>query len=210
MKKESEWMIVVIFLGITMGTLLAGLLISLVLWGINRLFGGFTSYFAIIEALSAAVGAAAVFGAGFIAFRELKAMSHSQHLEGADKVFNEFNAENKIRDRGIVYQAFLGETPRALNELTEEELRAIKSVLNSLDRVAFMVYADEDWIPEEMVMPWMHPIIHKCWRSLEAYVKYEQDRRGEPYFYEHAAKLGEACLRWRADRGIPDTIQLVQ
>jgi hypothetical protein len=209
-KKESGWMIAVIFLGITMGTLLAGLFISLVLWGISRLLGGYATFFAIVEALSAAVGAAAVFGAGFIAYRELKAMSHSQHLEGADKVFNEFNAEDKIRDRGIVYQAFLGDQPRPFDALTLEELGAIKSVLNSLDRVAFMVYADEDWIPEEMVMPWMHPIIHKCWRSLEAYVKYEQERRNEPYFYEHAAKLGEACLRWRAERGIPDTIQLVQ
>lgn len=210
MKKDSGLIVAVIFLAITLGILNVGIVISVILWGVSRLMGNYTSLFVIIETFSAAVGAAAVFGAGYIAYKELKAMRNSRHLEGADKVFNEFNSEQKIKDRTLVYQIFLGDNPKDFEKLNEEELDAIKSVLNSLDRVAFLVYADDDWIPEEIVMPWMHPIIHKCWRSLEGYVAYEQERRKEPFFYEHAAKLGRACLAWRDERGIADKVNLVE
>jgi hypothetical protein len=53
------------------------------------------------------------------------------------------------------------------------------------------------WVPDELVMPWMHPMIAKSWEKLEPYVMYERKRRNEPYYYEHAARLAERCRQWR-------------
>jgi hypothetical protein len=72
----------------------------------------------------------------------------------------------------------------------------MKKVLNSLDRVAFLTR--EGWIPDELIMPWMHPMIAKSWEKLEPYVMYERERRNEPYYYEHAGELAERCRKWRA------------
>ena len=68
-------------------------------------------------------------------------------------------------------------------------------MLNSLDRVAFLTQSD--WIEDDIIMPWMHPMIAKSWEKLGPYVHYEKVRRNEPYYYEHAEKLAERCLMWR-------------
>jgi len=62
--------------------------------------------------------------------------------------------------------------------------------------VAFLTQAG--WIPEEMIMPWMNPMIVKAWARLEPYVDYESQRRNEPDYYEHARVLAERCQAWRA------------
>ena len=79
----------------------------------------------------------------------------------------------------------------------------MKKVLNSLDRVSFLTQAG--WIPDELVMPWMHPMIAKSWEKLEPYVLYERDRRHEPYYYQTAEKLAERCKQWRKKHSI-DTV----
>ena len=71
----------------------------------------------------------------------------------------------------------------------------MKRVLNSLDRVAFLT--QDGWIPEEMIMPWMNPMIVKAWIKLAPYVDYERDRRGEPDYYKHAGELAQRCMAWR-------------
>ena len=71
----------------------------------------------------------------------------------------------------------------------------MKRVLNSLDRVAFLTQSG--WIPDDLIMPWMHPMIAKSWEKLEPYVLYERERRDEPYYYEHAGQLAERCEKWR-------------
>jgi hypothetical protein len=55
------------------------------------------------------------------------------------------------------------------------------------------------WIPDEVVMPWMHPMIVKAWEKLEPYVVYERARRSEPYYYRQVGELGERCRKWRAE-----------
>ncbi len=78
----------------------------------------------------------------------------------------------------------------------------MKMVLNSLDRVAFLTQSG--WIPDDLVMPWMHPMIAKSWEKLEPYVLYERERRNEPYYYQYAGKLAERCKQWRK-RNLTDT-----
>jgi hypothetical protein len=67
-------------------------------------------------------------------------------------------------------------------------------VLNSLDHVAFLTQAG--WIPEELIMPWMYPMISKSWLKLKPYVEYERERRKEPYYYINASRLAERCIAW--------------
>ena len=78
---------------------------------------------------------------------------------------------------------------------------AIKQVLNSLDRVAFLTQGD--WIPEETVMPWMNPMVVKSWARLAVYVEYERQRRREPDYYQAAGQLAGRCQAWRA-RHVPE------
>ena len=74
-------------------------------------------------------------------------------------------------------------------------------MLNSLDHVAFLTQAG--WIPEEMIMPWMYPMISKSWHKLKSYVEYERTRRNEPYYYINASRIAEQCLAWGKEN-MPD------
>jgi hypothetical protein len=67
--------------------------------------------------------------------------------------------------------------------------------LNSLDHIAFLTQAG--WIPEEMIMPWMNPMVVKAWTKLAAYVEYESRKRREPDYYQRAHELAERCREWR-------------
>jgi len=82
-----------------------------------------------------------------------------------------------------------------IRSLSSEGQDSIKIVLNSLDRVAFLTQTN--WIPEEMVMPWMNPMVVKTWVKLTLYVTYERQRRHEPDYYQAAQQLAERCLIWR-------------
>jgi hypothetical protein len=80
--------------------------------------------------------------------------------------------------------------------MTAEGQAAVKQVLNSLDHVAFLNQAG--CIPEDIIMPWMHPMIAKSWEKLAPYVAYERQRRNEPYYYRYVGELAERCRAWRA------------
>ena len=149
----------------------------------------------ILEAVSTMVGTAAVFGAAYFAYQELEEVSKSRHIDVADRLFDELNDPENFKARQRVYQN-LDENPEiGLKNLSDEDRDAMKKVLNSLDRVSFLTQSG--WIPDELVMPWMHPMIAKSWEKLEPYVLYERKRRNEPYYYSHAAQLAERCKQWR-------------
>lgn len=152
--------------------------------------------------VSTAVAAAAVFGAGFVAYRELGELANSRHIEIADRLFSELNSPENIEARRWIFQHLPPDPERGIPSFTPEERDTVKRVLNSLDRVAFLTQSG--WIPEEMVMPWMNPMIVKAWTKLEPYVRYEGERRQEPDYYEHARALGERCLMWRA-KNLPES-----
>lgn len=165
------------------------------LWFFLQVLGFKTDLWAMIEALSTAVAAAAVLSAGFIAYRELTEAADSRHVEIADRLFTQLNSEESIEARRRIYQNLSITPEQGVKDLTPEDRNAIKHVLNTLDRVAFLT--QKGWIPDEIVMPWMHPMIAKSWEKLEPFVEYERERRNEPYYYEHAGKLAERCREWR-------------
>src|SRR5262245_27083663 len=68
------------------------LVILYLFWRVLTSSGLDVNYFSMAEALSTALAANAVFGAGYVAYRELSEISSSRHIEVADKLFNELNS----------------------------------------------------------------------------------------------------------------------
>lgn len=165
-------------------------------WGILKLLNITIDLTLMIEALSTALAAAAVFGAGFIAYRELSEVLNNRHMDIADRLFEELNSESNIEVRRRIFQNLDKDPEQGLKSMTEEDRDAMKQVLNSLDRVAFLTQSG--WIPDDVIMPWMHPMIVKSWEKLEPYVKYERERRNEPYYYRYAGELAERYRKWRS------------
>jgi hypothetical protein len=167
-----------------------------VLWLILSAFGYNPDLWVMIEALSTAGAAATVLGVGFIAYRELAEIASSRHMDVADRLFDELNSSENIEARRWIYQNLPPDPKEGLQSLTPEGQTAVKLALNSLDHVAFLTQSG--WIPDEIVMPWMHPMVAKSWEKLSPYVAYERQRRNEPYYYIQVSKLADRCAAWRA------------
>lgn len=148
-----------------------------------------------IEALSTAVAAAAVIGGAFVATRELGELANARHMEVADKLFAELNSQSSIESRRWIFQNLPDDPVVGLKSITQEGRDHMKRVLNSLDRVAFLT--QNNWIPDEIIMPWMNPMVVKSWAKLGPYVEYESRRRNEPDYYQMAQALAQRCVRWR-------------
>jgi hypothetical protein len=184
---------IIIFLGISIGSFIVLIWISVGVW---RTIGVGGSLMGTIEAISTAVGAAAVFGAGYIAYQELSEVANTRYMDIADRLFEELNSPDNIEARRRIFQNLKADPEQGIKRLRKEDRQAMKQVLNSLDRVAYLTRPG--WIPDNLIMPWMHPMIAKSWEKLEPYVLYERERRNEPYYYEHAGELAERCRKWRA------------
>jgi hypothetical protein len=180
---------------ITSGAFILWLGLLFGLWWTLKALGGSYDLWAIIEALSTALAAAAVFTAGFIAYRELSEISNSRTLEVADRLFEELNSEEIIEARRWIFHNLKADPKEGISSMSPEGRAAIKRVLNSLDRVAFLTQSG--WIEEDLVMPWMNPMIVKSWARLKSYVEYERERRHEPDYYQSASRLAERCVAWR-------------
>jgi len=187
---------VTVFLAITVFVFLLLILGLSRAWPVFRGLDPQTGLITTIEALSTALAAATVFGAGFIAYRELSEAANTRYMDIADRLFGELNSPENIDARRRVFQNLPEDPETGLKNLDAADRYAMKKVLNSLDRVAFLTQSG--WIPDELVMPWMHPMIAKSWEKLEPYVMYERQRRNEPYYYQYAGKLAERCRQWRA------------
>lgn len=178
------------------GTLLwLGLLV--LIWRTLQASGVKGDLWTFIEAVSTAVAAAAVFSAGFVAYRELSEVARSRHMEIVDRLFAELNSAENIAARRWIFLNLPADPKEGLASLTSEGRAAVKLVLNSLDRVAFLTLPG--WVDEDLVMPWMNPMIVKAWEKLEPYVLYESRRRNEPDYYQAARRLGERCRDWRRE-----------
>ncbi len=191
----------ILIMAITLGGFFLWLCWLFFLWLFLQVWGASVDFWAMTEALSTAVAAAAVLGAGFVAYRELSEVASSRHMGVADRLFEELNSPENIKARRWVFQNLPDDPQEGISSLTDEGRAALKQVLNSLDRVAFLTQAG--WIPDEMIMPWMNPMVVKAWARLEAYVDYESQRRGEPDYYQHARELAERCRAWRS-KHLPD------
>lgn len=186
---------IVTFLAITIFAFLVWILGLVYLLPLIKNLDPQTDLIATIEALSTALAAAAVFGAGYIAYRELSEVANSRYMDIADRLFDELNSPENIEARRRIFQNLHANPKIGLEKLTTKDREAMKTVLNSLDRVAFLT--QPGWIPDDLVMPWMHPMIAKSWEKLEPYVLHERERRNEPYYYQYAGKLAERCKKWR-------------
>ena len=167
------------------------------LWVVLGSVGISVDYWAMTEALSAAVTAAALIGGGFVAYRQLAEGASTRYMEVADRLFGELNSPENIESRRWIFQELPNDPEEGLRRLTPEGRAHVKRTLNSMDRAAFLTQSG--WIPEAMIMPWMNPMIVKAWIKLKPYVERERDLRGEPDYYEHASELGERCIVWRAE-----------
>ena len=165
-------------------------------WLILRAFGASPDFWAMTEAVATAAAAATVFGAGVFAFLELAETSKSRYIAVADRLFEELNAAENIAARRWIFLHLPPDPATGLAELTDEQRDQVKRVLNSLDRVAFLTQAG--WIPDDLIMPWMNPMIVKVWDKLKAYIEYERQRRHEPDYYRQVSALAERCIAWRA------------
>jgi hypothetical protein len=178
------------------------LAVMLFLWLGLQAAGLRTDFWAMTEALSTAAATAAVLGAAFVAYRELSELSNSRYLEVVDALFRELNAEENVEARRHIFKKLPDFPEEGKPDLTDEDRRYMKRVLNSLDHVAFLT--QDNLVPEEMIMPWMNPMIVKSWAKLEPYVLYVRQSRDEPDYYEHAGRLAECCLVWRKEH-LPNT-----
>lgn len=179
-------------------------------------------FWAMVGALSGAVTAAALIGGGFIAYRQLIDTASARNIDVADRLFGELNSEENIAARRWIFQNLTLFGEEELEEMaqridqgqiveigeeklaalmqkikTEEGQEAVKRTLNSLDRVAFLTQSSLGWIPEEIIMPWMNPMIVKTWLRLKPYVERERIRRNEFDYYDDAGKLGDRSVVWR-------------
>jgi len=188
-------------LGITAVGFLVGILLLFYLWMVLRWLGFDPNFWAMTEALATAVAAAAVLGGAVLAFRELSEAGSSRHMAVADRLFEELNSSESIRARRWIFQNLPEDPAIGLETLSDEGRDAIKHVLNSLDRVAFLTQAR--WIPDDMIMPWMNPMIVKTWIKLGPYVEFERARRNEPDYYIQVRRLAERCIAWRKSH-LPD------
>jgi hypothetical protein len=167
------------------------------LWLLLQAAGVMIDFWVMVAGLSSAFASVGILATGFAAYRSLAEMSSSRHMEVADRLFRHINSPEEVEARRWIFENLPPNPEEGVRALTPEGQDAVKRVLNSLDRVAFLTQAG--WIPEEMIMPWMNPMIVKAWTKLEPYVRYEGERRQEPDYYEHARELAERCLVWRAE-----------
>ena len=188
---------IIIIIILTFLGFVSGLFVTFILWVILNLSGLEVNYWTMVEALSTAFAAAAVLGGGFVAVRELNETGATRQMEIADRLYDELNSNESIASRRWIFQELPDDLSKGIDSLPKEGREAVKQVLNSLDRVAFLTQSD--WIPEEKIMPWMNPMIVKAWMKLQPYVDFEAERRNEPDYYEAVRDLAERCIIWREE-----------
>jgi hypothetical protein len=193
-KLFSKYSIIIIFIAITVFAFFTGLFLIFIGWGFLKGLGIDTSYWAMLEAIATAIAASAVLGTVFVAYRELSEVYSTRYIDVSNKLFDELNSMENINARRWVFQELPGDPVEGMKKISRDGRDAVKRVLNSLDHVAFLTQAG--WIPEELIMPWMYPMISKSWLKLKPYVEYERERRKEPYYYINASRLAERCIAW--------------
>lgn len=200
-KLFSKYSIIVIFIAITAAAFFIGLLLLFLFWGFLRGIGINTDYWAMVSAIATAIAASAVLGTVFVAYRELSEIYSSRYIDVANKLFDELNSPENIEARKWVFQELPEDPVEGIKTISPDGRKAVKRVLNSLDHVAFLTQAG--WIPEELIMPWMYPMISKSWLKLKPYVEYERQRRNEHYYYVNASNIAERCVTW-GKNNMPD------
>jgi len=77
----------------------------------------------------------------------------------------------------------------------------IKMVLNNLDFIGFV--SEHFWDARDSDIEWLSPPIAKVWERLGPYVQHISELRHEPDYYRTASQIGEFCILFREERGLP-------
>jgi len=168
----------------------------LAIYPVLRTVGVSTEFWITAQALTGMVTMASILSGSILAYRQLSEAASSRHMAVADRLFEELNSLENIEARRWIFRHLPDDPEQGSQTLPPEGRAALKLVLNSLDHIAFLTQTG--WIPEEMIMPWMNPMVVKVWAKLERYVDYESQKRREPDYYQHARELAERCRVWRA------------
>ncbi len=176
--------------------------VLLALWTTLNALGVPTEFWPMAQTLTSTVTMVSILGGSILAIHQLSEAASNRHLAVADRLFEELNSPENIEARRWIFRNLPADPEEGSRTMTPEGQAAVKRVLNSLDHIAFLTQAG--WIPEEMIMPWMNPMIVKAWAKLAPYVEYESRRRREPDYYHHARELAERCGEWR-NHNVPNT-----
>jgi hypothetical protein len=169
--------------------------ILLALWATLNAAGIPTEFWPMAQTLTSTVTMVSILGGSILAVHQLSEAASNRHLAVADRLFEELNSPENIEARRWIFHNLPADPEEGSRTLTPEGQTAVKRVLNSLDHIAFLTQAG--WIPDEMIMPWMNPMIVKAWIKLAPYVAYESRKRREPDYYQHVHELAERCQEWR-------------
>jgi Domain of unknown function (DUF4760) len=169
--------------------------VLLALWGTLNAVGVPTEFWPMAQTLTSTVTMVSILAGSILAVQQLSEAASNRHLAVADRLFEELNSPENIEARRWIFHNLSADPEEGTRTLTSEGHAAIKLVLNSLDHIAFLTQAG--WIPEDMIMPWMNPMVVKAWAKLAPYVEYESRKRREPDYYQHARELAERCGEWR-------------
>ena len=193
-KLLSKYSVIIVFMAATAIVFLVGFLAVLALWRV--LTGGDVDgdFWGMLSAIATAFAASTVLGTVFVAYIQLSEIYNSRYIDVANKLFDELNSPENIQARKWVFQKLPDDPVEGIKKIPQEGRDAVKKVLNSMDHVAFLTQAG--WIPEDLIMPWMYPMIAKSWLKLKPYVEYERERRNEPHYYINASKVAERCVAW--------------
>jgi hypothetical protein len=176
--------------------------VLLVLWTTLNALGVPTEFWPMAQTLTSTVTMVSILGGSILAVHQLSEAASNRHLAVADRLFEELNSPENIEARRWIFHNLPADPEEGARTLTPEGRAAMKRVLNSLDHIAFLTQTG--WIPAEMIMPWINPMIVKAWAKLEPYVAYESRKRGEPDYYQHTCELAERCREWRK-HNVPNT-----
>ena len=174
----------------------------LALWTTLNALGVPTEFWPMAQTLTSTLTMVSILGGSILAVHQLSEAASNRHLAVADRLFEELNSPENIEARRWIFHNLPADPEEGSRTMTPEGHAAVKRVLNSLDHIAFLTQAG--WIPEEMIMPWMNPMIVKAWVKLAPYVEYESRRRREPDYYQHARELAGRCWKWRK-HNVPNT-----
>ncbi len=173
----------------------------LALWTLLNASGIPTEFWSMAQTLTSTLTMVAILAGSILAVHQLSEAASNRHLAVADRLFEELNSLENIEARRWIFHNLPPDPQEGSRSLAPEGQAAVKRVLNSLDHIAFLTQAG--WIPDEMIMPWINPMVVKAWAKLQPYVVYESRKRGEPDYYQHVGELAERCREWRRHH-VPD------
>jgi hypothetical protein len=195
LKRLTAGRVILAAAGLTLAALVLWVgLITLVWAALGRPASGASDLWSMLEGLSSAAAFAVVIGGGIVVLEQLVESVDSRHLSVYNDVFRDMMSDAEIEARRWIYLHLPDDPEQGIAALGPEGQRHVKLVLNSFDHLGFLLR--QGWISDEALIEWVSPIVVKTWARLGPYVRYECQRRGEPYYYSAAQYLADRCTEW--------------